>query len=101
METYADGRKCYDADSHLMETIDWLARYADPSVRDDLPTFAPQGGGKSDAGRAIFGIIEQAEKRRADPEATSKLEENVIAGPKGWLAHGATDPTERREAGTS
>ena len=96
MESYANGRKCYDADSHLMETVDWLTQHADPSVRDDLPTFSPQGGSESDAGRAIFGMIEQAERRRSDCEATSKLEENVIAGPKGWLAHGATDSAERR-----
>jgi len=95
METYAHGRKCYDADSHLMEAVDWLSLHADPSIRDDLPAFAPQGGSKSEAGRAILEIIKQAERRREDPEATRKLEENVIAGPKGWLAHGAMDPIER------
>jgi predicted TIM-barrel fold metal-dependent hydrolase len=96
MESYANGRKCYDADSHLMETVDWLSEYADPSVRDDLPSFSPQGGSKSDAGRAIFEMIEHAKRRRADPAATRELEENVIGGPKGWLAHGATDREERR-----
>jgi predicted TIM-barrel fold metal-dependent hydrolase len=96
MDTYARGRKLYDADSHIMETADWLASHADPSIRDDLPSFVPQGGKASEAGRMLLGSIEEAEKRRADPEATRKLEENVISGPKGWLAHGATDPTERR-----
>ena len=96
METYAHGRKCYDADSHIMETVDWLTSYADPSIRDELPSFAPQGGKASKAGRAILELIEAAERRREDPDATRKLEEEVIAGPKGWLAHGATDPTERR-----
>ena len=96
MESYARGRKCYDADSHIMETADWLAGHADPSVRDDLPSFVPQGGKASAAGRMLLGSIEEAEKRRADPEATRQLEQNVIAGTKGWLAHGATDPTERR-----
>ena len=66
METYANGRKCYDVDSHLMEAVDWLTEHADPSVRDDLPTFSPQGGSESDAGRAIFGMIEQAEQLRSD-----------------------------------
>lgn len=96
MQTYAAGRKCYDADSHLMEGVDWLARYADPSLRADLPGFAPQGGGGTDAGRALLALIEEAERRRADTEATRALEANVIGGPKGWLAHGATDPEERR-----
>jgi len=96
MTTYANGRKCYDADSHLMESIDWLASYADASIRADLPGFAPQGGEKSAAGQAIFKMIEQASSRREDAEATRQLEENVVGGPKGWLAHGATDATERR-----
>ena len=96
METYAHGRKCYDADSHIMETADWLSGYADPAIRDELPSFVPQGGKATKAGRAFLGTIEEAEKRRRDPEATRTLEENVIAGPKGWLAHGATDPAERR-----
>jgi predicted TIM-barrel fold metal-dependent hydrolase len=96
METYTRGRKCYDADSHIMETADWLSGYADPAIRDELPSFAPQGGKATKAGRAFLRTIEDAEKRLRDPEATRALEENVIAGPKGWLAHGATDPAERR-----
>lgn len=95
MKSYAEGRKCHDADSHLMEGVDWLVSHADPDVRGDLPSFAPQGGAKSSAGRVIFDLIEQASQRREDPEATRRLEENVIGGPKGWLAHGATDPAER------
>jgi predicted TIM-barrel fold metal-dependent hydrolase len=95
MKTYADGRKCYDADSHIMETTDWLTSYADPSIRDEIDAFAPQGGEATDAGKAIMGMIDSATARRSDHEATKKLEENVVGGPKGWLAHGATDPTER------
>jgi predicted TIM-barrel fold metal-dependent hydrolase len=95
MKTYANGRKCYDADSHLMESINWLSDHADPSIRRDLPSFAPQGGSESRAGRAIFDLIEKANARRADSEATLHLEENVVGGPKGWLAHGASDGVER------
>lgn len=95
METYANGRKCNDADSHIMETVDWLTSYADPAVRDQLPSFAPQGGSKSDAGRVILKLIEDAEKRRLDPRATQELEADIVGGPKGWLAHGATDSAER------
>ena len=28
--TYAGGRKMYDADSHIMETLEWLSSYATP-----------------------------------------------------------------------
>ena len=30
---YAEGRVFFDADSHLMETEDWLVHYADPNIR--------------------------------------------------------------------
>jgi hypothetical protein len=30
--TYAGERRCYDADSHLMELTDWLPQYADPDM---------------------------------------------------------------------
>lgn len=96
MKTYADGKRCYDADSHLMESTTWLSDHADPSIREDLPGFAPQGGETSAAGKAIFEMIEKADQRRTDAEATRQLEENVVGGPKGWLAHGATDGAERR-----
>ena len=34
---YAEGRTFNDADSHVMETSDWLATYADPKIRRILP----------------------------------------------------------------
>src|ERR1043166_9088791 len=30
---YAEGRRFYDADSHLMETPEWLASHAEPGFR--------------------------------------------------------------------
>jgi hypothetical protein len=88
--TYAQGRVCRDADSHLMETPEWLIGYADPSLRDRLPRLRLGG-----AGAKAAEVIEVARKRRGDAEATAKLAENVIGGPKGWLALGASDPSER------
>jgi predicted TIM-barrel fold metal-dependent hydrolase len=36
--TYAPaGRAIYDADSHIMELPDFLKKYADPALRDDIP----------------------------------------------------------------
>ena len=32
-ERYAPARRYCDADSHIMETFEWLADYADPDVR--------------------------------------------------------------------
>ena len=32
-----ENRAIYDADSHIMELPDFLKKYADPDVRDDIP----------------------------------------------------------------
>jgi uncharacterized protein len=34
---YAQGRIFNDADSHVMETRDWMTRYADPGLRTVVP----------------------------------------------------------------
>ena len=39
-------RVYYDADSHLMETSDWLVAYADPDVRDRIRPLYLGGAGK-------------------------------------------------------
>lgn len=94
MQTYARGRRLFDADSHLMETVGWLAEYAMPEQRGLVKPLATEKGGAN-----IIALIDAAAKRRADPEATRKLLETpLISGPKGWAAYGATDPAERSHA---
>jgi predicted TIM-barrel fold metal-dependent hydrolase len=90
---YATGRVYCDADSHLMETPDWLLSYADPHVRDRL---LPLDVGKG--GAAPHEKIAAALARVNDPEATDKIARQVISGPKGWGAYGAFSPTERSKA---
>lgn len=90
---YAPARRYCDADSHIMETFDWLARYADPALRDRIPALALGG-----AGRMAEKAINAAMARRADTAATAELEKDVIASAKGWGAYGAIDPQERRHA---
>ena len=34
---YAKDRAYCDADSHIMETVDWLAQHTDPNIVDRLP----------------------------------------------------------------
>ena len=89
---YAEGRVFYDADSHLMETSDWLVSYADPGVRDRLrPMYL--GG----AGRLADEAVARADARRSDPSAAEAAEEHLLTT-KGWSALGAFDPTERSRA---
>ena len=91
--TYARGRVCYDADSHILETLDWVTRFADPDVRARLPELKLGA-----AGNATHGFIKKAEARVADAEKTALIDHDVIGGPKGWAAYGAFDPAERAKA---
>ncbi len=87
------GRVCCDADSHIMETLDWVTRFADPEIAERLPPLALGA-----AGNATHAFISKAEARIADPERTAAISSNVIAGPKGWAAYGAFDIAERKKA---
>ncbi len=91
--SYAGNRQCFDADSHILETLDWVTRFADPAIRDRLP---PLQLGK--AGRATEDFINAQVERVKDQARTAEIDHNVVAGPKGWQAFGAFDADERRRA---
>ncbi len=93
--TYAHRPGIHDADSHLMEGLDWLRNHADASTRELLPDLTrvlDKGG----AGAAK--AIQLGEARIGDADRTAELERDVIASAKGWLALGAMDATERTRA---
>ncbi len=85
--TYATGRTFYDADSHIMETADWLVEYADPDVRDRIRPMDLGG-----AGEATAEYIAAATSRAADDAAAE------LMTAKGWSALGAIDAAERSRA---
>lgn len=89
--TYAKGRVMLDADSHIMETPDWVERHADPKIRGQL---LPLGLGK--AGGATYKMIDKAVE--ASTARRGQAVENVVAGAKGWSAPGAFDSAERSKA---
>ncbi len=91
--SYAAGRVICDADSHIMESLDWLSSHADPDVRERLGAMRLEAGGVG-AEKAIA----KALARRQDAAATAEIASNVVAGPKGWAAYGALDPGERSKA---
>ena len=91
--SYANGRAMHDADSHIMETPDWISRHADPEVRDKLP---PLGLGK--AGGATYKLIEDAVDKAKRRTADGRAITGVVAGTKGWHAPGAFDSAERVKA---
>lgn len=92
---YAHRPTIYDADSHLMEGLDWLRDRADAATRELLPDLtAVLDRGGAGAGSAI----QKGEARMADPVRTAELAQDVIASAKGWLALGAMDGGERSQA---
>ena len=90
--TYISGRICHDADSHVMETRDWL----EPFLEGEFAEKARKTLGKGFA--VIDKQIAKAQERQQNAEETAKIAENPIAGPKGWLGYGAFDTTERKAA---
>ncbi|HLY78613.1 MAG TPA: hypothetical protein VKQ70_04525, partial [Caulobacteraceae bacterium] len=77
--SYAQGRMIHDADSHVMEPVDWLVPFAEESMKERLLRRAPPANPS------------------AKP-APEKVLEGLIAGPKGRFAYGAADPAERIRA---
>lgn len=87
--TYAQNRVIHDADSHVMETREWLDPFLDADLKSKLkPLYGREPGW-------VDKLIDEARARQADPEAAEKAYENPISGPKAWLAPGAFDPAER------
>lgn len=86
-QKYADGRTIGDADSHIMETGDWLAGYCDEAVR---PLLRPLS-------EPILALIRAAEEEQRQPGARAKSEAEIITT-KGWKALGALDPSDRSRA---
>ncbi|HEY1709099.1 MAG TPA: amidohydrolase family protein [Rhizomicrobium sp.] len=91
--SYAGSRVCCDADSHIMETFDFVKEHADPGMREHIADLKLGG-----AGRLAEKAIANALERRKDPAKAAELRANIIGGAKGWGAYGAFDPAERREA---
>jgi predicted TIM-barrel fold metal-dependent hydrolase len=91
---YAEGRLYYDADSHLMETPEWLPAYADPAVRDRIRPFSL--GGTGPAG-VVTRMIERGRRRAGDPAERAGHEAELMTR-KSWDAYGAFHAEDRRRA---
>lgn len=91
--TYAANRVCHDADSHIMETVDWIARHTDPELRDKMP---PLNLSKSATNSYEF--IHQEVEKQKERAARGEQPNDVVHGLKGWRAPGAFDAAERRAA---
>ncbi len=79
----------FDADSHLMETPQWLDAYADESLRSGLAPlpFDGAGAGAAELMARLPALWESHRHQDIGPE--------VLQGPKGWMAPGALDTAVR------
>src|SRR5690554_2321253 len=88
----AYGRVINDADSHTMETDDWIYEFLDERLHDKFGKLY-----KADKSGRVVAMIDKAKERATDEAASSAAAENPIDGEKGWLAYGAFDSSERTQ----
>jgi predicted TIM-barrel fold metal-dependent hydrolase len=94
--TYATGRIYYDADSHIMELPEFLAEFAAPTEKANMPKIkVPRVG-------ALANLVDEAERsgRHSDQHVAelTALGDRMISGPKGYMALGAFNSSERGKA---
>ncbi len=96
--TYApDNRALYDADSHIMELPDFLKKFADPDLRDELPEVSYRASIVTDEEVAVI----MARGGRHSPEHVAELValgDRLIETSKEIQALGAFDAAERTTA---
>jgi predicted TIM-barrel fold metal-dependent hydrolase len=91
---YAEGRPCYDADSHIMELPEWLPSYADPAYRDRLPSFSM---GSSGSQERVAEMIARGRQRAGVASERAGYEDELMTR-KSWDAYGAFHAEDRRRA---
>jgi uncharacterized protein len=96
--TYAPNtRAFYDADSHIMELPDFLKKYADPALRDEIPEVSYSASIVTDEEVAI--IMDQGGKHSdAHIAAQIAMGDGLIATSKEIQALGAFDSADRSKA---
>jgi uncharacterized protein len=80
---YAAGRTIHDADSHVMETPDWLFAHADPGIREQLKPLRLTG---CKPGEETF--IDDLRRRHRDPADREEAEAELMIR-KNWSAIGS------------
>jgi len=90
--SYAEGRTIHDADSHVMETPDWLVSYADAEVRSRLK---PLYVSTVKPGEEQF--IDDLRRRRLDPADRPEAEDKLLTR-KNWSAMGSFIKEDRPRA---
>jgi predicted TIM-barrel fold metal-dependent hydrolase len=82
--TYAGGRVIHDADSHIMETPDWLASYADEATRERMS----HDYSGTHSGESNDRLVDRARADHADPAYRAEDEGQLLLR-KNWAATGS------------
>jgi predicted TIM-barrel fold metal-dependent hydrolase len=90
---YAEGRIFHDADSHVMETPEWLFPYAEPELREKLQPLSLQG--VPEAKRERF--VEKMTAQQLDPAYRAQDEAQLMQR-KNWNATGSFLKEDRSKA---
>src|SRR5271165_5479746 len=96
--TYAPGhRPFYDADSHIMELPDFLKKYADPGLREDIPEVSYSASIVTD--EEVAEIMDRGGRHSDEHLAELRgLGDKLIESSKEIQALGAFDGAERSQA---
>ncbi len=90
-------RDIYDADSHIMELPDFLKKYADPSLREEIPEVSYSASIVTDEEVAV--IMSQGGRHSAEHvQAQIDLGDRLIQSSKEIQALGAFDSADRTRA---
>jgi uncharacterized protein len=89
---YVEGRIVHDADSHVMETPDWLIRHADPGLRERLEPLRLTACKPGEETR-----IDDLRRRHRDPAGRAEAEANLMQR-KNWSAMGSFLKEDRPRA---
>jgi predicted TIM-barrel fold metal-dependent hydrolase len=90
---YAEGRTYHDADSHVMETPDWLFAFADPELRPRLSLLQLQGVPESKRER----FVERLHEQHRDQRYRAEFETELMLR-KNWAALGSFLKQDRGRA---
>jgi predicted TIM-barrel fold metal-dependent hydrolase len=94
--TYAQDRILFDADSHIMELPDFLIDHMEDAFKATTPKVPVPTTG------TLANLMDEARERRGHPEGAVAqlvaLGDELISGPKGYMALGAFNPKERVQA---
>jgi predicted TIM-barrel fold metal-dependent hydrolase len=83
------GRIIHDADSHVMESPDWFAEYADPGVRERLEPLFPVN-----AGPDTEFSLDALQRKHDDPDYRARAEDEIWLR-KNWAALGSFRKEDR------